>query len=134
MRDNVFFDSNLWIYLYSDSDKCQIVIDLINNHFDNIVISTQVLGECFNVLTRKKIKTPVEAEEIIKDIALVSEIAGIDRQSVSQAIKIHTRYNYSYYDSLIIASALENNCTILYSEDMQNQQVIDGCVTIVNPF
>ncbi|HDN27955.1 MAG TPA: PIN domain-containing protein [Thioploca sp.] len=134
MRDNVFFDSNLWVYLYSDTNKCSIVIDLSNKHFDNIVISTQVLGECFNVLTRKKIKTSELAQEIIEDIASASDVAGIDKQSVIKAIKIHTSYKYSYYDSLIIASALENNGAILYTEDMHNQQVIEGSLKIVNPF
>ena len=49
-------------------------------------------------------------------------------------IEIHTRYKYSYYDSLIIASALENDCAILYTEDLHHSQVIDEKLAIINPF
>jgi len=134
MKDDVFIDSNLWLYLYSDEGKSAIISKVINQHFDHIIISTQVLGECFNVLTKKKIKTLEEVKEIIDDIASIAEVSGIDKFSVAKALEIHTQYKYSYYDSLIIASALENDCTILYTEDLQNGQVIDDKLTILNPF
>ena len=132
MPDNVFFDSNLWIYSYSKTEKSSIVIELINQHFGHIIISSQVLS--VNVLTRKKIKTAEQAQQIIEDIAALSQVADIDKQSVAHAIRIHLKYQYSYYDSLIIASALENHCVILYSEDMQHQQVIESQLKIINPF
>ncbi len=43
------------------------------------------------------------------------------------------RYGYSYWDSLIIATALQNDCSILYSEDMQHNQLIEGKLRIINP-
>ena len=46
---------------------------------------------------------------------------------------IRTRYGFSFYDSLIVAAALEAGCTTLYSEDMQDGQRIEG-LTIRNPF
>jgi len=134
MKDDVFIDSNLWIYLYSEEYKSAIITEVINKHFDHIIISTQVLGECFNVLTKKKIKTLEEVKEIIDDIASIAEVSGIDKLIVAKAIEIHTRYKYSYYDSLIIASALENDCAILYTEDLHHSQVIDEKLTIINPF
>lgn len=134
MKDKVFFDSNLWIYSYSKTEKSSIVIELIKKHFDNIIISSQVLSECFNVLTRKKFKTAEQAQQIIEDIATISQVADIDKHSVARAIEIHLKYKYTYYDSLIIASARENHCVILYSEDMQHQQMIDNQLKIINPF
>jgi len=50
------------------------------------------------------------------------------------ACDIAKRYSYSYYDSLIISAALEANCDTLYSEDMQNGQIIEKVLRIVNPF
>jgi predicted nucleic acid-binding protein len=50
-----------------------------------------------------------------------------------RALEIHERYHYSYYDSLIVAAALEAGCTRLFTEDMQDGQRIDG-MTIRNPF
>ena len=49
-------------------------------------------------------------------------------------MKIAEKYRYSYYDSVIIAAALESSCTLLYSEDMQHQQIIEGKLQIINPF
>ncbi|NJO18279.1 MAG: PIN domain-containing protein [Thioploca sp.] len=134
MKDKVFFDSNLWIYAYSKTDKSPTVIELIDQHFDNTIISSQVLSECFNVLTRKKLKNAEQAQQIIEDIATFSQVADISKHSVAYAIRIHLKYKYAYYDSLIIASALENHCVILYSEDMQHQQMIDSQLKIINPF
>jgi len=50
-----------------------------------------------------------------------------------EAIRIQTRYKFQWYDSLILAGALETGCDTLYTEDLQSGQVIEG-LTIVNPF
>jgi len=55
-------------------------------------------------------------------------------QTIKQAWKIGNKYGYAYYDSLIIASALENDCTILYSEDLHHGQIIEERLSIMNPF
>lgn len=54
--------------------------------------------------------------------------------TVKRACAIGSRYGYAFYDSLIIASALEAGCEILYSEDLQHMQVIDHKLQIINPF
>ena len=51
-----------------------------------------------------------------------------------QALAIAEKYGYKIYDALIAASALGGRCTTLYSEDMQDGQVIDGRLKIRNPF
>lgn len=58
----------------------------------------------------------------------------IDKEAILLSFKITKQYKYSIWDSLIIASALESNCSVLYTEDMQDGQIIDGKLTIVNPF
>jgi predicted nucleic acid-binding protein len=50
------------------------------------------------------------------------------------ALALAERYEYKIYDALILASALEARCTILYSEDMQDGQMIEERLTIRNPF
>jgi predicted nucleic acid-binding protein len=47
---------------------------------------------------------------------------------------LKNKYNLQYYDALIIATALENNCNILFSEDMQDKLIIENKLTIINPF
>jgi predicted nucleic acid-binding protein len=54
--------------------------------------------------------------------------------TVQDALKIKTRYQFSYWDSLIIASALENGCTILFTEDLQHNQMIEETLWVKNPF
>lgn len=134
MPDKVFIDSNLWIYLYSNDIKGTTVKSLVDKHFKHIVISTQILGEIFNVLTKKKIKDKLQAREIICDLKETFYIAAVYPDSIDSAINISIRYGYSYWDSLVISSAIENKCTRLYSEDMQHGQIVDGTVTITNPF
>ncbi|MFZ8805680.1 MAG: hypothetical protein ACO2PO_22235, partial [Candidatus Calescibacterium sp.] len=56
------------------------------------------------------------------------------KSSVDKALSLANQYKYSYWDSLIIASALENKCKILYTEDMQDGQILEGKHKIENPF
>jgi len=58
----------------------------------------------------------------------------IDKTTLVLAFEISVQFQYSHWDSLIISSALQNNCKILYSEDLQHGQVIRNKLTIVNPF
>ncbi|WP_442941115.1 PIN domain-containing protein [Nostoc sp.] len=61
-------------------------------------------------------------------------VQAISTTQVIQALEINAQYNYSYWDSLIIATALLGKCSIIYSEDMQHNQLIDNKVIILNPF
>jgi predicted nucleic acid-binding protein len=63
-----------------------------------------------------------------------NEVYVNQQQTIFKACNIAERYQYSFYDSLIISAALESNCDILYSEDLQHNQIIDGVLTIINPF
>lgn len=134
MRDKIFVDTNLWVYLYSDKPKGNIVKEFFDKHFANVTISTQVLGELFSVLTKKDFKTKEEARDIISDLAMNFRVREINKSFVFKATEVSIKYKYSYWDSLIIASALEDDCSILYSEDLQHGQVIEDRLKIVNPF
>ena len=94
----------------------------------------QVLGEFFNVLVRKIGQQKEEAKEMVVNLLETFEVVKINEFSVLKAMEISIRYKFSYWDSLIVASALENNCSILYTEDMQDGQVIEEKLRIVNPF
>jgi predicted nucleic acid-binding protein len=130
-----FLDSNVLIYAYYDreKDKQAISRELISNN--KTIISTQVLQEMSNVLNRK-----FNADyDTIKPLLLecISNCGKVHINTQSTALlacDIAKRYSYSYYDSLIISAALEANCDTLYSEDMQNGQVIEKVLRIVNPF
>ncbi len=136
MKDKTFVDSNLWIYLYDEKEgvKQRRIEKLIIDNFNSIIISTQVLNEMYNILYKKIKIEQSEIKAIIVETVSNFEVASINVTDVLRAIEIKNKYSYSYWDSLIIASAIENGCTVLYSEDMQNNQLIESKLKIVNPF
>jgi len=135
MQDKIFVDTNLWIYLHTaDMLKKHTVELLLKKQFENVVISAQVLNECFNILTRKQIASASDAQSIVVNIADSYWVLPLTENITRIAMDIFRRYKLSFYDSLIVAAALSADCKTLYSEDMQNGQVIENRLTIVNPF
>lgn len=135
MSDNVFLDTNLWVYFFTKDppDKVEKVTNLINTQLPSLIISTQILGELYNVLLKKKFRTQAQAQEIISQLIGGFDITEIPATQVIEAIKINARYGYSYWDSLLVSTALVNNCSILYSEDMQYDQLIKSKLRIIDP-
>ena len=136
MSDKILLDTNLWIYLYSKDpiNKYERVNALFLSHIESLIISTQVLGELYNVLLKKKFQTQVQAQEIVSQLIDGFDISEITAKQVVEAIRVNARYRYSYWDSLLIATALLSSCSILYSEDMQHDHLIEDRLRIVNPF
>lgn len=135
MKDRLFLDTNILIYAYSSDDlfKKNIITTLIENN-EQLVLSTQNINEFINVMYRKK-KIPYDVIlNAIFELESIFEIKIISINTIKQAINISVKYGYSYFDSLIISACLENNCSILYSEDMHNGQIIESALKIVNPF
>jgi predicted nucleic acid-binding protein len=134
MKDRVFFDTNLIVYLYSvdELEKSKIVKSLMKN--SEPVISTQVINEFSNV-SLKKYKQ--EIDDVINAIAELEdnfEIVLTGFEDIKKALSLKKKYFFSYYDSLIIASAVLYKCNILYTEYLANNQVIENNIKIINPF
>lgn len=138
MKDKFFIDTNILVYANDRSEKekqdraKQILFDGIAH--GNIAISSQVLGEFYVTVTRKIVKT-LASKIAQKQIGLFKsiEIVDINFYLVMQAIRISRMHSLSYWDALIIAAAEKSKCSIIYSEDLNPGQVIDG-VTVENPF
>ena len=135
MNDKVFLDTNILIYLYSNDDlwKKQVVSEIVANT-NEIVISTQVLTEFSNIGFRKLNLSSLEVATTLDELATNCDININTFKTIKQAVLVKEKYRYSWFDSLIIAAALESKCTTLYSEDMHHQQLIEGSLIIVNPF
>ena len=71
---------------------------------------------------------------IVKELEKEFIILDFDIQTQLNALKLKQNYNLQFYDALIVSTALENSCTILYSEDMQDKLVIEKKLKIINPF
>lgn len=132
-HNRYFLDSNIVLYSIGDDVfKQEIAKKLLRN--TNAVISTQVLNEFCNVVFRKKLMTEDSLLLSIEFFTKYLTIAELSSDLVIKALNLKNRYHYSYWDSLIIATALKSGITILYSEDMADGQTIDNQLTIVNPF
>jgi predicted nucleic acid-binding protein len=83
----------------------------------------------------KKFKLP-RASTLLhaKSLMEACEVHAITNQVLNRALVITERYGYSIFDSMIIASALDAGCAILYTEDMHHEQQIENKLTIINPF
>jgi len=136
MRDRVFLDTNILIYSYSEDEKGKkdIALSLIEKHEDSIIISKQVINEISNILFKKFKLSSEDVENTVLEIDNVLQIIDFNFTTQIKAIRLKGQYNLQFYDALIIATALEQNCNILYSEDMQNGQIIEGRLLIINPF
>ncbi len=134
-----FMDSNVFVYMFDETDnrKRDTAVRLVESalHTGSASISFQVIHEILNVVTRK-VATPMITgdakrfmEEVLVPLWRVSPSVGL----YNRALDIQARYRYGFYDSLIVAAALEEGCTRLYTEDLQDGQKIEG-LTIENPF
>jgi len=132
MPGKIFIDTNIIIYsLGQKSDKAQIAAPLF---VDSPSISTQVLSETANVTYKRLALSLFEVRQLITSLAAMCRVEIISFPTIQLALDVQEKYRFSWYDSLIIASALGAGCDTLYSEDMQNCQEIDGRLHIVNPF
>jgi predicted nucleic acid-binding protein len=135
MRDEiVFMDTNLIVYLYSknDTEKQKQVINLLSNY--DCFVSTQVLNEFCNVAIKKQGKQILEIDKNIDEILDTCNLLAVRHSTIKKSLVLNGRYGYSYYDCLIIASALEADCKYLFTEDMQDGQIVENTLKIVNPF
>ena len=125
-------DSNILLYLHDKSDKRKrdIAKSILS---DNPAISTQVISEFINVARRQLNLPKANIITYCADLLRDCEIIRVSCKTLTNAAALIEKYDFQIFDSIIVASALDANCTILYSEDMQHGLVIDR-LTIVNPF
>jgi len=127
-----FFDTNIILYLLSgDAAKADRAEDLLAQ---GETISTQVLNEFASVAARKLRMPWQDIREVLQQVRSVCKVEPLTLQTHDKALQIAERHGFSFYDALIISAALLAGCRTLHSEDMQHSQIIDGRLTIHNPF
>ena len=139
MSAESFIDTNVFIYQLEalDERKATIADRIIRDGIASggACISFQVVSETLNTVLRKA-EIPLDGEGARSYLETV--LAPLYRippttNLYQRALDIQARYRYSFYDSLIIAAALLEGCSQIYSEDLQNGQHIEG-LTIRDPF
>jgi predicted nucleic acid-binding protein len=133
MSGDVFFDTNVLIYtVVKDDPRAKIAVAELAK---GGTISVQVLNEFVNTARRKLKRSWPEVRQALAAFnVLCPQPLALRVATHEAALEIAQRHGFSFYDSLIVASAVEAGCSTLLSEDMQNGQVIAGRLTIRNPF
>jgi predicted nucleic acid-binding protein len=133
MGDRAFFDSNILVYVVGQIDARTETAEALLAAGG--VISVQVLNELAKVSRRKLGMSWGEIGETLAAIRILCPSPLPLTSDLHDAgLRIAEQYGYSVYDSLIVAAALEAECDLLYAEDLQDGQVIEGRLTIRNPF
>jgi predicted nucleic acid-binding protein len=135
-KTGIFIDTNVLVYMiYGTAQQKEQIGTLLIPHQGLAIVSTQVLKEFTNVSIKKKLnKTTEELKAHLSQIAKSFKVFEISPETILYAIDLKDQYQYSFYDSLIIASAIEMKCSILYSEDLQHGQTISKQLKIISPF
>ncbi|MCL2202914.1 MAG: PIN domain-containing protein [Defluviitaleaceae bacterium] len=128
-----FIDTNILVYAFTADEPVKREKALAFLDERPCVISTQVLKEFTYVLLKKSQVKPKAIGKIVHEISEVATVVNEEAALILAAVEIYKRYGYVFYDSLIIATALHNGCTMLASEDMQEGQIVAGTLEIVNP-
>ncbi len=128
----IFLDSNILVYLVGQDEMKSREVKLFLN--PDLIISTQVVVENINVCL-KKFKLDKDSAFAHGQMLLNSfKVVTIKADTINLSILLSKKYQLSLWDSLIVAAAIQNQCDILYSEDMQDGLVIEKTLTVINPF
>lgn len=127
-----FLDTNVIVYAFGDDERAKTAEMLLAQGGD---LSVQVLNEFTNVARRKLGFDWKQTRDALAAIqTLARAIHPINLATHNSAITLAQRYGFSFYDSLIVASAMQARSKILYSEDMQDGLEVEGGLRIINPF
>ncbi len=134
MNARAFIDTNILVYAHTDLDpqKQSIAQNLILEN--DTWVSTRVLQELANVLSKKFGKSWTDIVDVLNNVAEAHAIHTNSDSTIAEACRLADTYRYSFYDSLILSASLECGCATLFNEDLSGGQLIERKVRIVNPF
>lgn len=135
--NKIFFDTNILIYSVDENDlqKKEIASQLLTDASSSKtgIISTQSLQEFYNVAVKKLNLSKQIAKEYVELFSSQLTVRQVTVPLIFNAIDISIKNKLSFWDSLILSSANDNGCIIVYSEDLNNGQIVGG-TKILNPF
>ncbi len=135
--NKIFFDTNILVYSVDENDlqKKEIASQLLTDASSSKtgIISTQSLQEFYNVAVKKLKLSKQIAKEYVELFSSQLTVRQVTVPLILNAIDISIKNKLSFWDSLILSSANDNGCIIVYSEDLNNGQIIGG-TKILNPF
>ena len=138
MKDKIFLDTNVIVYAHdrSSGKKHTIAMEIMEYLWERKkgVISVQVMQEFYVCVTTKILKPlPLKVARKILEYLLNWDVIINDEYIIIKAINLQEKYRFSFWDSLIVQSAIQSQAYTLFSEDLSDGQIIKN-VKIVNPF
>ena len=136
MNTKIFVDSNIWLYAIigiEDYKKHMRASDLILKN-KNIFISTQVIREITVNLLKKTNIGEDFVHKFVVDAYMNYKVAFLNEKVYLKAYSLRYDYDFSYWDSIIVASALLSECNVLYSDVLSDKLVFEDNIKIINPF
>lgn len=136
-----FLDSNIWLYYLlenqsstiQESERKRGIAQTLTDS-ENIIVSTQVINEvCANAL-KKAAFTEAQIKLLIQTFEARCTVIAPSIEILIRASDLRSQYHFSFWDGLIVASALSTNAKTFYSEDMQDGLIVEQRLTLINPF
>lgn len=131
MRAEIFFDSNIILYLLDEGPKADAAASALKG---GGIISVQVLNEVLANCLRKGGMSWAEAGVFLAGIRGICNVVDLTTEIHDVGRAVGQRYGLSSYDSMIVAAALVGGCTVLYSDDMHDGLLVEDALRIVDPF
>lgn len=129
---DAFLDTNVLLYLLSaDAERADRAESLVAG---GGTISVQVLNEFASVAVRKFSMPIIEIREVLGLVRAICDVVPVSGPTHDRGLAICERYGFSIHDSMIVAAALLAGCKVLFTEDLQDGQLIDEQLTVRNPF
>lgn len=130
-----FIDTNIWLYSFiqsQDREKTEIARAVIEK--SEIVISTQIINEMCVNLKKKVAFSEQKIQSLITSLYKRNTVYELSEDILLKASQIRENHSFSFWDSVVAASALDCDADYLISEDMQNGFILENKLTIINPF
>lgn len=133
IMSNIAIDTNILLYALDDfypqkqAESIQIIAS-------NPIFCSQNLSEFINVCLRRWKFPKHKVGDLVKTYLQQCVYVPVSEQTMLRSLEIMNKYDFQLFDSIIVSSALEAGCLVLYSEDMNDGQVIESQLKIVNPF
>ncbi len=129
----IAIDTNILLYAIDDfyPDKQNVSLKIL---LEEPSICTQNISEFINVCLRKWKVPKQKVATLLTTFLTQCNYVPVSETALLNATLIMSRYDFQFFDAIVIASAIDSGCTILYSEDLSSGQLIEDRLTVINPF
>lgn len=136
MRVKAFVDTNIWLYALVKTSADDPHHHAASHFLDRLprpVISTQVIKEAVSNLIKKANMPELAIRKLVADWYKECDVHACNEGQIIAASWLREKYSFSHWDSLIVASAIDAGCDVLYSEDLQDGLRVNDQLSVANP-